>query len=67
MFQVLSYQGNANQNDSESPARMSKIKEHMIAHIGEGMEQENSSTAHWSANLYNHSGNQSGSFSENWE
>ena len=38
------------------------------AHAGEGMEQgEHSSIAGGSANLYNHSGSQFGSLSENWE
>jgi hypothetical protein len=37
-------------------------------HDGEDMEQwEHSSIAGGSANLYNHSGNQFGVFSETWE
>jgi hypothetical protein len=40
----------------------------MTAHIGEDVEQgEHHFIAFQSANLYNHSGNQFGSFSENWE
>jgi hypothetical protein len=39
----------------------------VMTHAGEAMEQgEHSSTAGESANLYNHFGNQFGSFSENW-
>ena len=45
------------------------LQEHRaIADAGEDVEQgEHSSTAGGSANLYNHSGNQFGGFSENWE
>ena len=40
----------------------------MTEHAGEDVEQEgHSSIASGSENLYNYSGNQSGSFSENWE
>ena len=40
----------------------------MTANVEEDVEQKKySSIAGGSANLYNHSGNQHGSFSENWE
>ena len=45
---------------------MSKIKNSATAHAGKNVEQgEHSSIAGGSANLYNHSGNQFGGFSEN--
>jgi hypothetical protein len=43
-------------------------KTQVIAHAVKDVEQgEHSSIAGGSANLYNHFGNQLGSFSENWE
>ena len=71
MFNVLSQQGNANQNDYEIPFYTSewlRLKSQVTAHAGEDVEQgEHSSIAGGSANLYNHFGNQFGGFSENWE
>ena len=52
MLNILSHQGNANQNNSEIPARAE-----------EGVEQgKPSSIAGGSEDLYNHFGNQFGSF-----
>jgi hypothetical protein len=46
---------------------MAKIKIQVTADAGEDVEkEEHSSAAVGIASLYNHSGNQSGSFSENW-
>jgi hypothetical protein len=70
MFNLSSHQGNANQNDSilYLPVRMAKIKTQVTAQAGEYVEKEkHSSIVSGSANLYNHYGNQFGSFSENWE
>jgi hypothetical protein len=40
----------------------------VTAHVGEDVEKEgHSSIAGRIANWYNHSGNQSGGFSENWK
>jgi hypothetical protein len=50
------------------PSEWLRSKVQGSAHAGADMEQgEHSSIAGRSANLYNHSGNQFGSFSENWE
>jgi hypothetical protein len=51
------------------PIRMAKIKRpQRTAHAGEVVEQgKHSSIAGGSENLYNHSGNQFGGFSEDWE
>jgi hypothetical protein len=47
--------------------RMAKIKNQVTADAGEDVEkEEHSSIAGGIANLYNHSGNQSGDSSENW-
>jgi hypothetical protein len=49
-----------------TPVRMVKIKTQVIADAGKDMEKgERSSIALGIASWYNHSGNQSGSFSEN--
>ena len=49
-----------------TPVRMAKIKIQETSGVGEGVEkEEHSSTAGGAANWYNHSGNQSGSSSEN--
>ena len=52
-----------------TPIRTVKLKNSSLtAHGGEDVKQgEHSSIAGGSANLYNHFGNQFGSFSENWE
>jgi hypothetical protein len=49
-----------------TPVRMAKIKTQVTTDAGEDVEQgEHSSIACGSAKLYNHVGNQFGSFSEN--
>jgi hypothetical protein len=50
-----------------TPVRMAKIKIQVTADTGKNVEkEEHSSIVGGIANLYNHSGNQSGSSSENW-
>jgi hypothetical protein len=50
-----------------TPVRMAKVKIQVTADVGKDVEkEEQSSTVGGIANLYNHSGNQSGSSSENW-
>jgi hypothetical protein len=50
-----------------TPVRMAKIKIQVTTDAGENMEKEEySSIAGGIASLYNYSGNQSGSSSENW-
>jgi hypothetical protein len=50
-----------------TPARIAKIKNQVTADAGEDVEkEEHSSIVGGIASLYNHSGNQSGSSSENW-
>jgi hypothetical protein len=50
-----------------TPVRMAKIKIQVTANAGEDVEKEEySSIVCGIASLYNHSGNQSGSSSENW-
>ena len=50
-----------------TPVRMAKIKSQVTADAGEDVEkEEHSSIVGGIASLYNHSGNQSGSSSENW-
>jgi hypothetical protein len=45
-----------------------RSKPHVKAHVGEGVEkEEHSSIAGGIAKWHNHSGNQSGCFSENWK
>ena len=47
---------------------MAKFKSQVTADTGKDMEKvEHSSIAGGITNLYNHSGNQSGSFSKNWD
>ena len=69
MFNILSHQGNMNQNDSESilPIRMAKIKNTDDSSCWKGCGVRETSIAGGSTNLYNYSGNQYGGFSENWE
>jgi hypothetical protein len=69
MFNILSNQGNANQNIfTLHPSEWLRSKIQGAAHAGEDADQgEHSSIAGGSANVYNHSGNQFSSFSENWE
>jgi hypothetical protein len=46
---------------------MARSKIQMTAHAGKDVEkEEHSSIVGGNASLYKHSGNQSGSFSENW-
>jgi hypothetical protein len=68
MFNILSHQGNANQDKFHlTPVRMAKIKTQVTADAGEDVEKEgHSSIAGGTASRYNHSGNQCGSSSENW-
>jgi hypothetical protein len=48
--------------------RLAIIKSSVTVHAGENVEQrEHSSISDEHANLYNHFGNQSGDFSENWK
>jgi hypothetical protein len=50
-----------------TPVRMAKIKIQVTADAGEDVEkEEHSSIDAGNASLYNYSGNQSGSSSENW-
>jgi hypothetical protein len=50
-----------------TPVRMAKIKTQVTADADEDVEkEEHSSIVGGIASLYNHSGNQSGSSSENW-
>jgi hypothetical protein len=56
IIEVLSHQGNANQNPEFSS--YTKIKTQVIEHSGQEVEQgEYSSIASGNANLYNHFGN----------
>ena len=68
MFNILSHQGNANQNNPDlTPVRMAKMKNSGDTDAGKDVEnEEHSSTVGGIASLYNHSGNQSGGSSENW-
>ena len=64
-FNNLSHQGHANQNYSESPSytcQMAKIKNTINSLCWEDVEQEHSSIAGGSENLYSHFGNQYDSF-----
>ena len=60
---------NANQNNPASPPyTLHQSESQVTAYSGEDVEkEEHSSIAGGRANLYNHSGKQSGSFSENWK
>jgi hypothetical protein len=50
-----------------TPVRMAKIRFQVTADAGEDVEkEEHFSIVGGIASLYNHSGNQSGGFSENW-
>jgi hypothetical protein len=71
MPSILSHQGNESQNDPEIPLDTNhngwdQISSDSTCWWGCG-EMEHSSIAGRIVNLYNHSGNQSGSFSENWK
>ena len=71
MFNILSHQRNANQNNPEIPSHTSQNgwdkKIQVTADAGEDVEkEEHSSIVGGIASLYNHSGNQSGGSSENW-
>jgi hypothetical protein len=69
MFNMLSYQGSANQNNPDIPYQSEwlRSKIQMAADAGEDVEKED----HFSivggiASWYNHSGNQSGGSIDNW-
>jgi hypothetical protein len=70
MFNILSHQGNATQNNSDSTSHQSKwlrSKTQVTAYAGKDVEKkEHSSIAGGIASCYNHSGNQFGGSSENW-
>jgi hypothetical protein len=70
MFNILSHQENANQNNSDSISHQSewlRSKTQVTADASKDVEkEEHSSIAGGIANWYNHSGNQSGNSSENW-
>jgi hypothetical protein len=61
MFNILSHQGNANQNNPEIPPHTSqngRSKTQMTADAGEDVEkEEHSSIVGSTASWYNHSGN----------
>jgi hypothetical protein len=70
MFKVLSDQRNANQNYPETPllhqSEWLRSELQVTTHVREDVEkEEQSSIAGGNANWYNHSGIQSGGFSEN--
>ena len=72
MFNVLSLQGTANQNDPEIPSytHQNCCDQNLkaTAHASKAEEQgAQSSKTGGSANLYNYSGNQCDCFSENWK
>ena len=70
MVFILSHQENADQMTLRfhlTPIRMAKIKTQVTEHAAEDVEQgEHYFVASGHANLYNYSGNQFGSISENW-
>jgi hypothetical protein len=70
MFNILNPQGNANKKNLEIPPHTSQngwSKIQVTADAGEDVDkEEHSSIAGGIASLYNHSGSQSGSSSENW-
>jgi hypothetical protein len=70
MFNILSHQGNVNQNNSDSTSHQAerlRIKSQVTADAGEDVEkEEHFSITGGIANWYNHSGSQIGSSSENW-
>jgi hypothetical protein len=70
MSNILNHQGNSNQNNPEILPYTSKNgydQKLMTADVSKDVEkEEHSSIAVGSARLHNHSGNQSGSSSENW-
>jgi hypothetical protein len=69
MFNILSHQENANQNDSETILQLSewlRSKTQLTVHAGDDVEQgEHFSIAGGSTNLYNHFENEFDGFSEN--
>jgi hypothetical protein len=71
MFNILSHQGNGNQNNLEIPPHKKsewlRSNTQVTAGAGKDVEkEEHSSIAGGIASWYNHSGNQFGSSSENW-
>lgn len=69
-LQYPCHQGQANQKKPEfhlTPERMAKIKTKVTSDSGEDVEKEEHSSIFGEiASWYNHSGNYSGSSSENW-
>ena len=57
MFNILSEQGNSNQNDPKIPSECLRSKTQVTAHVCKDG---------WNAHLYKHFGSHLG-FSENWE
>jgi hypothetical protein len=70
MFKVCSDQRNVSKRPWDSTLHQSewlKSKSQVTTHVGEDVEKKEHSFLAWGiANLYNHSGNQSGGSSENW-
>jgi hypothetical protein len=68
IFNIIIYQGNANQNNSEIlsyTCQWLRSKTHMIAHADQDVEQgEHTSMLFTSVNLHNHFGREFVSFSE---
>jgi hypothetical protein len=62
MFSILTHQGNENQNNPDIPPYTSQITPMLVRMWRKG---EHSFIAGGITNLYNHSGNLSGSSSEN--
>ena len=69
MFNILSHQGNTNQGDSTlHHSEWLRSNTQAIAHASEAVKKEKHGLISGGiANLYNHSGNQSGIFSEIWK
>jgi hypothetical protein len=70
MLKVLSYQRNANLKSPEilHPLECLGSKPQVTTHVGEDVQKkEHFFIADGIANLYNHSGNQSGGSSEMWK
>ena len=67
MFNILSHQGNTNQNIREIPPHTSQNGEDQNSDSSEDVEKvEHPSIVGGIESWYNDSGNQSGSSSENW-
>ena len=72
MFNILSHQGNANQNHPNSTPHTSQTKTQIrsktqvTVDVGEDVEKEEHSIVGGLASWYSCCGNQSGNSSENW-